>query len=120
MTEETRSIAKKFVDELRDLKVLIPVPPAITVLNTLPLFIIQTPDGDWRCIANAKDGGQNEVCSADPIHLHAPEDILPHLYHGGYSAIADFSKYFYTFRTKEDERQFLGMIDLVTEEMLVA
>ena len=120
MTDETRSITKQFIDELRDLKVLIPVPKDVTVVNTLPMFIIQKPDGDWRCIANAKDRGQNEVCSADPIHLHAPEDILPHLYHGGYSAIVDFSKYFYTFRTKEEERQFLGMIDPITEEKLVA
>ena len=35
-------------------------------------------------------------------------------------AIVDFSKYFYTFPTKEEEWQFLGMVDPVTEEILVA
>ena len=121
MTPETRAIAKEFVDELVHLKVLVPKPPGMVVKNTLPLFILEKAGqpGEYRCIANAKEGGQNVACAADPIHLHSSEDILPHLYHGGYSAVVDFSKYFYTYRTREEERQYLGMIDPVTEEMRV-
>ena len=121
MTPETRAIAKEFVDELVHIKVLIPKPPGLVIKNTLPLFILEKAGQpvEHRCIANAKEGGQNVACAADPIHLHTSKDILSHLYHSSYSAVVDFSKYLYKYRTREDKRQYLGMIDPVTEEMRV-
>ena len=36
------------------------------------------------------------------------------MYHGGYSAVVDMSKYFYLFRTRQEERKWLGTIHPIT------
>jgi hypothetical protein len=46
------------------------------------------------------------------------ESILPQLYHGGYSAIADASKQFHNFLTYPRERRYLGCIHPITKERL--
>jgi hypothetical protein len=45
-------------------------------------------------------------------------DILPSLYTGGYSAVADASKHFYNFPTKAEERQYLGCVHPKTHQQL--
>jgi len=102
----------KFCDELISLGVLEEVPEGAALLNNCPMFTEDKPGqpGQLRCIADAKRGGQNDCCGADPVHLPTPQDILPHLYPGGYSAVIDASKYFHCFLTREDERPYLGMV----------
>ena len=48
----------------------------------------------------------------------AGKDILPHLYTGGWSAIADASKYFHNYSTLPSERDQIGIIHPVTGEHL--
>ena len=84
-------------------------------LNSTTIALLFTADkpaqpGQKRCIADALRGGQNDCCCADPVHLPTPQDILPHLYPGGYSAVIDASKYFHCFLTREDERPHLGLV----------
>ena len=78
----------------------------------MPLFLVPKPgqEGQWKCIADGKAGGQNIVCVNDPMHLLQPTDILPWLYPGGFSAIIDASKYFHMFKTKPDEWKYLGVV----------
>ena len=59
MTQETRDIAIKFVDELVALNILPAAPPDMTISNNTPLFVIPKDNqpGEWRSIANAKEGG---------------------------------------------------------------
>ena len=61
-------MAYKFVEELIALGVYERVPPGSVILNNCPLFLVPKPGqpGQWRCIANMKDGGQNEVCVGRP------------------------------------------------------
>jgi hypothetical protein len=44
------------------------------------------------------------------VFLIQNADVLPHLYTQGYSAIADASKHFYKFKTRKEERLYLGCI----------
>jgi hypothetical protein len=46
----------------------------------------------------------------DPVHLQRSGDILPHIFPGGWSAVADPSKRFHNFPTHPSERQYLGCI----------
>ena len=103
--------ATKFVDELINLEVLVEMEEE-EVSNNFPLFLVSKPgqEGQWRCIADGKAGGQNEVCLSDPLHLLQPRDILPRLYPGGFSAIVDASKYFHMFRTLQGEWQYMGVL----------
>ena len=115
MSHEELATAVAFIDELISLGVL---DPAIRpLLNTCPLFIVEKPGqpGQYRCIADMKRGLQNDVCVSDPVHLTCPDDILPRLYPGGFSAVVDASKFFHMFPTREDERQYMGMIHPLTE-----
>jgi len=118
MTEEQLATAVQFVEELIALGVYERVPPGSTLRNNCPLFLVPKPGqpGQWRCIANMKDGGQNEVCVGDPVHLSQPQDILPHLYPGGYSTVIDASKFFHMFRTRAAERKYMGMLHPSTGE----
>jgi hypothetical protein len=54
----------------------------------------------------------------DPTYLPRAPDILPRLYSGGYSAVADASKHFYNFPTKAEERQYLGCVHPRTHRLL--
>jgi hypothetical protein len=107
MTDEERTVATKFVDELIRLRVLV---PADDLKGNCPLFCVLNPHepGAYRCIADAKAGGQNRCMGKDPVYLVRAEDILPRLYNGGWSAVADASKHFHNFKTKQDERKYLG------------
>jgi hypothetical protein len=33
----------------------------------------------WRCIAEMKKENQNKSCTADPVHMTCPKDILPRI-----------------------------------------
>jgi hypothetical protein len=110
MTEEEREVAYKFVGKLIRLRVLVPASEELR--GNRPLFCVEKPHepGAFRCIANAKTGGQNACMGKDPVYLARSEDILPHLYEGGWSAVADASKHFHNLQTKEEERQYLGCV----------
>jgi hypothetical protein len=43
--------------------------------------------------------------------------ILPRLYHGGYSAVVDASKFFYQFRTVPTEQIYMGLQHPITHDM---
>jgi hypothetical protein len=43
----------------------------------------------------------------DPVYLVRADDILPRLYTGGWSAVADASKHFHNFKTWREERKYL-------------
>jgi hypothetical protein len=85
-----------------------------------PIFVVPKPGqpGQWRCIADMKRGGQNGCCGLDPIYLPSSRDILPHLYQGGWTAIADASKHFHNFSTLPEERHLIGIIHPGTGEHL--
>ena len=111
MTPEQLETAILFVDELIRLGVLWEQDPS-DIRKNMPLFLVPKPgqEGQWRCIADGKAGGQNEVCVNDPMHLLQPMDVLPRLYPGGFSAIVDASKYFHMFKTRTGEWKYLGVI----------
>jgi hypothetical protein len=114
MTEEQLDTATLFVDELIDLGVL--QEPLEPLRNNFPLFLVEKSiPGEWRCIADGKSGGQNDVCSSDPVHLGTPDDILPFLYSGGTSAVIDISKFFHMFPTVPSERKYMGLIHPKTD-----
>ena len=119
MDDEQLVAAGEFVDELIALGVL-RLPPADrkTLLNA-PLFVVPKPGqpGEWRCIADMLRGGQNMCLGNDPTILPRANDILTGMYYGGYSCVVDMSKYFYNFRTKASERQWLGTIHPITQVM---
>jgi hypothetical protein len=107
-----------FVEELVSLGV---VRAATEPLRRVcPLFVVPKPGqpGQWRCIADMKRGGQNGCCGLDPIILPVSQDILPALYEGGWSGIADASKYFHNYLTLPQERDLIGIIHPRTGEHL--
>jgi len=120
MDEEELKIAAEFVDELKRLGVLRRLPPGQELRANAPLFCVPKPgqDGQWRPIADMKRGGQNEHIGKDPVHLPRSDDILPRMYTGGWTAVADLSKFFYNFPTHPDDRLFLGCIHPTTGEHL--
>lgn len=85
-----------------------------------PLFVVPKlgQPGQWRCIADMKRGGQNACCGLDPTYLPSAKDILPQLYSGGWSAIADASKYFHNYSTLPCERDLIGIIHPITGKHL--
>jgi hypothetical protein len=101
-------VAIKFFDELIALEVLIPATKPLKA--NCPLFCVEKPheEGAYRCIADAKSGGQNQCMGKDPVYLSRADDILPRLYTGGWSAVADASKHFHNFKTLPAERHLLG------------
>jgi hypothetical protein len=107
--EEECTVATKFVDELIRLRVLV---PAEELEGTCPLFCVAKPHepGAYRCIADAKAGGHNQCMGKDPVYLVRAEAILPRLYTGGWSGVADASKHFHNFKTRKDERKYLGCL----------
>ena len=111
MDGPTLEAAIKFVDELISLRVLCIPPPSTIILNTFPLFLVIKPHqiGQYRTIADGKQGGQNNSCVADPCHMTSPDHILPYLYKGGHSATLDLSKYFHMFLTLEEEHKYMGL-----------
>jgi hypothetical protein len=118
LTAEQVEVVCQFVDELKTLGVVRPATREL--LRVCPLFVVAKAGqpGQWRCIADMKRGGQNGCCSLDPIYLPSSKDILPHLYSGGWSAVADASKYFHNFLTLPDERDLMGILHPKTGEAL--
>jgi hypothetical protein len=120
MDELERKVAGKFVDELESLGVLAEAKGKL--LANCALFCVdkgpKQPD-EKRCIADMKKGGQNACIGKDPTFLVRSEDILPHLYPGGWTAIADASKYFHNYKTHPEEHLLLGCIHPVTGKHLV-
>jgi hypothetical protein len=115
MTDTQLDTACTFVDELIDLGVL--EEPAEPLQNSFPLFLVEKSVNDeWRCIADGKSGGQNDCCSSDPVHLGTPDDILPYLYRGGFSAVIDISKFFHMFPTVPSERKYMGLVHPRTDK----
>jgi hypothetical protein len=116
------SSACGYVDELKRLGVS---PPALeALLNNGPLFLVEKALGSdglptgHRCISDMKKGRQNEVCVSDPSHMTSVNDILPLLCPNGWSGVIDASKFFHMFRTRPDERKYMGLIHPVTGEHL--
>lgn len=79
MTDEQGRIAGEFVDELVALKVLQEPPPGRATECNAPLFLVpkEGQPGQWRCIANLLEGGQNSVVGNDPVFLPRVSHILP-------------------------------------------
>ena len=118
LTPEQLETVVKFVDELIALGV---VRKATRKLRRVcPIFVVPKAGqpGQWRCIADMRRGGQNECCGLDPIYLPTSRDILPQLYSGGYSGVADASKYFHNYPTLDNERDLMGIIHPTTGEHL--
>jgi hypothetical protein len=91
------------------------------IASQLPSFCVDkaSQPGEKRYIADCKKGGQNACMGQDPTYLVRNDEILPQLYQGGWSAIADASKQFHNFPTKLNEQHYLGCIHPITEVELV-
>jgi hypothetical protein len=112
MDDEQIVIAEEFLNELVSLDVLKEVPPGEIVANG-PLFCLPKPGqpGQWRILSDMQRGGQNEAIGSDPTVFPKSGVILEQMYTGGsWSAVVDASKFFYQFRTRRDERKYLGCI----------
>jgi hypothetical protein len=119
MDEAGRITAGKFVDELVKLGVLLPANGRLRANCSLFCVDKTSQPGEKRCIADCKKGGQNACMGQDPTYLVRNNEILPQLYAGGWSAIADASKQFHNFPTKPDEHRYLGCIHPITGSELV-
>jgi hypothetical protein len=90
MDDLEKTVAGKFVDELESLGILAEAKGEL--IANCALFCVdkgpKQPD-EKRCIADMKKGGQNACIGKDPTFLVRSEDILPHLYPGGWTAIAE-------------------------------
>ena len=106
-------VAAKFVDQLIELGVL---EEHNAILANCPLFCVAKAGqpNEWRPIADMRRGGQNQCIASDPVYFQRGHDILNGLYAGGYSAVADQSKYFHNYITVPAERPYLGTIHPVT------
>lgn len=118
MDDDQRQVASEFVDELINLGVLRRPPPGVKIKTTTPLFVLPKPGqpGQWRVIANMKEGGQNEKAANDPVYLNRPVHILDQMYTGGWTSIVDASKFFYQFKTRPEDYPYLGIIHPRTGE----
>jgi hypothetical protein len=121
MTPEQVTTAASFLDELIDLGVLVEESVAERIKATIPLFLVEKPGDlkEWRVIADCKAGGQNAYVAKDPVHLYAPQDVLPQLYTGGWSAVSDASKYFHLYPTTASDRPFLVVLHPLTQKYYV-
>jgi hypothetical protein len=71
MTEDQIEIATDFIDELEAIGVFEPIPEGSAMKANCPLFAVPKPGqpGQWRIIADMKNGGQNAHIGKDPVHL---------------------------------------------------
>ena len=102
------------------LKVLREPEEGCEIVANAPLFTVPKPGqpGQYRCIADMLKGGQNESVGSDPVFLPRAPHILEQLYTGGYSAVVDMSKYFWNFRTRAEDRPYLGTLHPTTRRLL--
>jgi hypothetical protein len=112
MTEEQMEIAAEFIDELQLIGVFEPILEGYDMKANCPLFAVAKPGqpGQWRIIADMKNGGQNAHVRKDPVHLPQAKGILEKLYTGGRLAIVDASKFFHNFPTLPQDRPYLRCI----------
>jgi hypothetical protein len=117
MTPEQLIIAGDFVDELVDLGVLEPKSADKPVVANAPLFTVEKEGqpGQWRVIADMKKGQQNKCIGSDPTVFPRIDVILSQLHSGGFSAVVDCSKFFYQFRTRPEERKYLGVVHPISQ-----
>ena len=108
MSEAGLVAAGAFVDELLALGAIRTAEDGMKILANAPLFVVEKPEqpGQWRVIADMKEGGQNECIGYDPVFLPRSNHILEEMYAGGYSAVVDMSKYFYNIPTHPDDHLF--------------
>jgi hypothetical protein len=120
MTEEQTDIAAEFIDELWQIGVFELIPDDCEMKANGPLFTVAKAGqpGQWRVIADMRNGGQNDHIGKDPVHLPKASDILEKLYTGGWSAIVDASKFFHNFPTHPRDRPYLGCIHPKTGQRL--
>ena len=120
MTAEQADIATEFIDKLWRIGVFELIPEGSEMRANAPLFTVPKPGqpGQWRVIADMKNGGQNDHIGKDPVHLPQAEQILEKLYTGGWSAIVDTSKFFHNFPTHPHDRPYLGCIHPKTGQRL--
>jgi hypothetical protein len=71
MTEEQMDIAAEFINELQSIGVFEPIPEGYDMKANCPLFAVTKPrqPGQWRIIADMKNGRQNAHVGKDPVHL---------------------------------------------------
>jgi hypothetical protein len=119
MDDKGHKVAGQSMDELKALGALAEATGELVA--NCPLFCVNKANqpGQKRCIADCKQEGQNHCCGKYPVSLVQCDDILPHLYQNGWSAVADASKHYHNFTTSSVERKFLGCIHPVTVERLV-
>ena len=116
MSEAGLVAAGAFVDELLSLGAIRSTEDGMKMLANAPLFVVEKPGqpGQWRVIADMKEGGQNDCIGSDPVFLPRANHILEEMYTGGYSAVVDMSKYFYNIPTHPDDHPFLGLVHPIT------
>jgi hypothetical protein len=109
MDQAQLDIATAFVDELLKLGVLLDAEEGMQILLNAPLFVVlkEEQEGEWRVIANMLQGGQNLCMGSDPVFLSQLSHILDQMYHGGYWAVADASKFL-------DNCPYLGLLHPIT------
>ena len=116
MDPDQTSIATEFFDELVTIGALEISPQDDPIIGNAPLFCIPKAGqpGQWRVLANMKEGLQNDAIGNEPVYLPRVSTILPYLYSNGWSATVDASKFFYQFPTVVLERKYLGCIHPLT------
>ena len=121
MSEAGLVAAGAFVDELLTLGAIRSAEDGMKILANAPLFVVEKPDqpGQWRAIADMKEGGQNECIGSDPVFLPRSNHILEEMYAGGYSAVVDMSKYFYNIPTHPDDHPFLALMHPITRALYI-
>ena len=112
MDEEQSKVASDFVDELIALRIVGTIEEGREVLRNAPMFVVPKPGqpGQWRVIADMLRGGQNACIGADPVILPRISHIIDQMYEGGYSAVADASKFFWNFTTHPEDQPYLGIL----------
>lgn len=119
MDEDATAVAAEFIDELLGIGAMGPLPPGVDPQVIAPLFAVPKAGqpGQYRIIADFRRGTQNQFAGPDPVCLNRPTHILEQLYRGGWSAVVDASKYFYQFKTREDEWPYLCLRHPITGEV---
>ena len=121
MDDHQLEVAEEFVDELLAIGAIGEAPGGYEPLTNTPLFCIAKPSspGEYRVIADCKAGGQNAHMGSDPVYLNRPLHILEQMYAGGWTAVADASKFFYQFPVHPEDQPFLGITHPRTGKLYV-